>query len=62
MSGENSAVHEWFKTLGFANLEDMIRDGYGLEPEEVGIAVRWLELNPPNEPQSGSRLPRPESR
>ena len=28
----------------------MIRDGYGLEPEEVEIAVRWLQLNHPEEP------------
>jgi hypothetical protein len=26
------------------------RDGYGLEPEEVEIAVRWLQLNHPEEP------------
>jgi hypothetical protein len=28
----------------------MISDGYGLEPEEVEIAVRWLQLNHPEEP------------
>lgn len=41
---------QMYKPLGFASIEDMIRDGYGLEPEEVAIAVRWLELNPPDEP------------
>lgn len=41
---------QMFKTLGFSSVEDMIRDGYGLEPEEVAIAVRWLELNPPDDP------------
>jgi hypothetical protein len=28
----------------------MIRDGYGLKPEEINIAVEWLKLNPPNQP------------
>ena len=28
----------------------MIRDGYGLEPEEIAVAVEWLKLNPPDEP------------
>jgi hypothetical protein len=28
----------------------MIRDGYGLEPAEIDVAVEWLRLNPPDEP------------
>jgi hypothetical protein len=36
--------------LNYATAEDMIRDGYGLEPPEIAIAVRWLQLNPPPEP------------
>ena len=39
-----------FSELGFENAEVMIRDGYGLEPSEIAVAVRWLELNPPMEP------------
>jgi hypothetical protein len=27
----------------------MIRRGYGLEPEEIALAVEWLPLNPPDE-------------
>jgi hypothetical protein len=27
------------KTLGFTNVVAMIRDGYGLEPEEIAVAV-----------------------
>ena len=36
--------------LGFASAEDMVRDGYGLEPAEITLAVEWLRLNPPDEP------------
>ena len=39
-----------FEELGFASVEHMICEGYGLEPDEIAIAVRWLELNPPKEP------------
>jgi hypothetical protein len=39
-----------FKVLGFASVEHMISDGYGLKPEEISIAVEWLRLNPPAEP------------
>ena len=39
-----------FSELGFENPEEMIRDGYGLKPQEIKIAVDWLELNPPTEP------------
>jgi hypothetical protein len=35
--------------LGYADLNDLIRRGLELEPEEVGLAVRWLELNDPQE-------------
>ena len=41
-----------YAALGFQSTEQMIREGYGLEPDEIAIAVRWLELNPPNEPVS----------
>jgi hypothetical protein len=41
-----------FRELGFASDEEMIREGYQLQPDEIAIAVRWLELNPPNEPVS----------
>ena len=39
-----------FDVLGFANTDDMIRNGYGLQPEEINLAVEWLKLNPPREP------------
>lgn len=45
----NDAI-EMFNDCGFKSPEQMIRDGYGLEPEEVSIAVEWLKLNPPTEP------------
>ena len=41
-----------FEALGFSSVEQTIRDGYGLEPAEIDVAVRWLELNPPTEPIS----------
>jgi len=34
--------------LGYDSADDLIARGYGLEPEEVRIAVRWLELNDPD--------------
>ena len=34
---------------GLRNQKPRDREGYGLEPEEVAIAVRWLELNPLDE-------------
>jgi hypothetical protein len=39
-----------YATLGFASAEAMVRDGYGLKPEEIGIAVEWLRLREPDEP------------
>jgi hypothetical protein len=39
-----------YEALGFASAEAMIRDGYGLKPEEIAIAVEWLKLNPPSTP------------
>ena len=39
-----------FSELGFKNPEAMIRDGHGLKPQEIKIAVNWLELNPPDDP------------
>jgi hypothetical protein len=44
-----AAMH---KELGFDTPEAMIRDGYGLEPEEVNLALEWIRLNPPDEPVS----------
>jgi hypothetical protein len=41
-----------FSTLGYSTRDDLIRDGYGLEPAEIDIAVQWLELNPPTQPIS----------
>jgi hypothetical protein len=38
-----------FEALGFASIEHMIREGYGLEPDEIDVAVEWLRLNPPAE-------------
>jgi hypothetical protein len=34
---------------GLRNQKPRYREGYGLGPEEVAIAVRWLELNPLDE-------------
>lgn len=38
-----------FEALGFTSVEHMIREGYGLEPDEIDVAVEWLRLNPPAE-------------
>lgn len=39
-----------YAELGFAGVNEMVRDGYGLEPAEIDIALEWLKLNPPDEP------------
>ena len=41
-----------YAALGFGSVEQMIRDGYGLKPAEIQVAVEWLQLNPPDEPIS----------
>jgi len=38
-----------FAALGYASAEDMIRTGYELEPGEIAVAVKWLELNKPSD-------------
>jgi hypothetical protein len=45
-------ARQMYRELGFTSAERMIRDGYGLEAEEVSLVVEWLRLNPPNEPVS----------
>ena len=45
-------ANQMYEALGFVDADEMIREGYGLEPDEIAIAVRWLELNPPIEPIS----------
>ena len=44
----NDAGRMW-ETLGYESRDDMILRGYELEPEEIEIAVRWLELNSPED-------------
>jgi hypothetical protein len=41
---------QMFEPLGFHSVEHMIREGYGLEPDDINVAVEWLKLNPPAEP------------
>lgn len=41
-----------YSELGFANVEEMIREGYQLEAEEISVALEWLRLNPPDQPVS----------
>ncbi len=45
-----SDAGEMYGPLGYASVDQMIRDGYGLEPAEIEIAVEWLRLNPPDDP------------
>jgi Arc/MetJ-type ribon-helix-helix transcriptional regulator len=37
-----------YQELGYASVEDMIRRGYELDPEEVGLAVEWLRRKKPD--------------
>ena len=34
--------------LGYADRDDLLATGYDLVPEEIELAVRWLELNDPD--------------
>jgi hypothetical protein len=52
-------AHEMWEPLGYANVDDLIQNGLELEPEEIRIAVRWLELN---EPESAIGLPEVQTR
>lgn len=45
----NDAKKMW-QPLGYASADDLVANGYGLEPERVRIAVRWLELHNPDKP------------
>jgi hypothetical protein len=38
------------QVLGFKDAKTMVRDGYKLEPAEVKIALKWLDLNPSDQP------------
>jgi hypothetical protein len=38
---------ELWRPLGFADADDLIRRGLELEPEEIRLALRWLEINEP---------------
>src|SRR5262245_46877154 len=40
-------AEQMWQVLGYESADDLIRRGYDLEPEEIRLAVRWLELNPP---------------
>jgi hypothetical protein len=35
-----------FAELGFESAEQMIKEGYGLEHDEIRVAAEWLRLNP----------------
>jgi hypothetical protein len=39
-----------YDALGFNSLDDMIHQGFGLKPADIGIAVEWLRLNPSDSP------------
>ena len=39
---------EMWQELGFKSSEDMIRNGYELDPQEVKLAVEWLKIKDPN--------------
>ncbi len=41
-----------YKELGFDSANEMISHGYELEPNQIRIAVEWLELEKPDEPIS----------
>ena len=42
-----SEANDVYRDLGFESVDDMIRDGYELKPEDIHAAVDWLERNKP---------------
>lgn len=40
-------AEEMWEHLEYDSRDHLVRDGYGLEPEEIDLAVRWLQLNEP---------------
>ena len=51
-----------YDELGFASAEEMIRDGYELEPSKVELAVAWLRANGTDKPVAfGDIVPLPTS-
>jgi hypothetical protein len=42
-------AEEMAPVLGYASGKEMVEKHYQLDPEEIGIVVRWLELNDPEE-------------
>jgi hypothetical protein len=43
-----SDAEELWGPLGYGSADDLIRRGYNLEPEEIRLVARWLELNDPD--------------
>lgn len=42
-------AEEVYAELGYASSEEMIRDGYELDPSQIELAVAWLKHNEPQE-------------
>lgn len=40
---------ELWEPLGYKSADDLIKSGYGLDPQEIRIVSEWLELNDPKE-------------
>jgi hypothetical protein len=41
-------AEKMWAALGYQSADDMIAQGYKLEPEEIRLAARWLEINNPD--------------
>jgi hypothetical protein len=44
-----SDARQMWRPLGYGSVDDLLRRGYDLNPEEVALVVRWLEMNNPAE-------------
>jgi hypothetical protein len=42
-------ANDLWESCGYKSADDLILNGYGLDPEEIRIVARWLELNDPQE-------------
>jgi hypothetical protein len=42
-------AEEMWQELGYANADELIAKGYGLDPSEIRVIAEWLEMNDPDE-------------
>ena len=46
-----------WRSLGYDSVDDLIRHGYEMDPDEVRLAVEWLERRSPDDVPPGFSVP-----